>query len=79
MRVASGASPGPHPKTPWQVIPKPGGRVRVVNGAGRGCVGEVAALRTEDFCVDVRVDGGGQLLKRLEYEDVCKISDGDGA
>ena len=60
------------------VIPAVGGRVRLVNGRGRGEEGVLAALDEANFCVSVRVEGDGPLagttLERVDYEDVCKLS-----
>jgi DNA/RNA-binding protein KIN17 len=58
------------------VIPKVGAPVRIVNGRGRGAVAELLEMNTDDFCVNVRITEGvleGEVLKRVEYEDVCKI------
>jgi hypothetical protein len=68
-------------------VPKEGQACRIVNGPGRGKDGVAERLRRDDFCVDVRLpaagtdEGGGkgQLLERVEYEDVCKLSEDQAA
>lgn len=52
------------------VLPQPGGRVMVVQGAHRHRVGELLKLNIEQFSADVKV--GDQILT-LPYESVCKI------
>ena len=66
------------------VIPKVGGAVRVVNGRGRGLLGAVESIDVDAYCVSVRLGGGagaggGRLLTRVEYEDVCKVELADEA
>jgi len=57
------------------VIPNPGGRVYVVNGAYRGATAVVKALDTDNFSVSVEIREGGYRGKSasLDYEDVCKL------
>jgi DNA/RNA-binding protein KIN17 len=55
------------------VIPSVGGRVRIVNGEGRGEEGVLDAIDEKAFCVRVRLDDGSGVVERLEYEDVCKV------
>ncbi|RLN47408.1 hypothetical protein BBJ28_00004941 [Nothophytophthora sp. Chile5] len=60
------------------VIPKPGRKVKIVNGDGRGAVAKLLEISTEDFCARIRVDSGprrGETLERVEYEDICKLAD----
>ena len=61
------------------VIPAVGGRVRVLNGRGRGAAATLIAIDEARFCVQVEVEAGhrlahGTVLERLEYEDVCKLA-----
>jgi len=58
------------------VIPAAGGKVRLVNGRGRGEAATLLAIDEEKFCVSARIDDGpaaGTVLDRVEYEDVCKL------
>uniref|UniRef100_A0A6U0Y7K8 DNA/RNA-binding protein Kin17 WH-like domain-containing protein n=1 Tax=Rhizochromulina marina TaxID=1034831 RepID=A0A6U0Y7K8_9STRA len=59
------------------VIPNQGGRVRILNGRGRGCIGEVVRIDIDKFAVSVRVlegDRRGQTLDNIVYEDVSKVA-----
>ncbi|TMW64808.1 hypothetical protein Poli38472_008975 [Pythium oligandrum] len=58
------------------VIPKVGRRVKIVNGAGRGNVATLLSISVDDFCASVRIESGsrrGDVLKRVEYEDICRV------
>ncbi|RLN90756.1 hypothetical protein BBJ28_00015146 [Nothophytophthora sp. Chile5] len=60
------------------VIPKPGRKVKIVNGNGRGAVAKLLEISMEDFCARIRIDSGprrGETLERVEYEDICKLAD----
>lgn len=60
------------------VIPKPGRKVKVVNGLGRGCVAKLLDISVDDFCARIRIDSGshkGEVLDRVEYEDICRLAD----
>ena len=59
------------------VIPAVGGRVRIVNGGYRGAAAKLTAIDVDNFCVQLRVEGGehgGRVLDKVEYEDVCKLA-----
>lgn len=58
------------------VLPSPGGRVLVVNGAYRGTKGRLLGIDAKKFQAEVELIGGsadGQHVW-LDYEDVCKLS-----
>ena len=55
------------------VIPAPGGRVLVVNGAWRGEAGTLLAIDEANFCVRVQLDSG-RTLDAVEYEDASKLA-----
>ncbi|KAG6591051.1 DNA/RNA-binding protein KIN17 [Phytophthora cinnamomi] len=60
------------------VIPKPGRKVQIVNGLGRGCVAKLLDISVDDFCARIRIDSGsfkGEVLDRVEYEDICRLAD----
>jgi DNA/RNA-binding protein KIN17 len=60
------------------VIPKPGRRVKIVNGLGRGCTAKLLAISVADFCARIRIDSGahrGEVVERVEYEDICRLAD----
>ena len=66
------------------VIPKTGGSVRIVNGRGRGLFGTIQDIDVDAFVVSVRIEVSspaencsGQLIERIEYEDVCKCTETD--
>ena len=54
-----------------QVIPKPGGAVKVVNGLHRGVVATVEELLVDKFQAKIRLANGSSFL--AEYEHICKI------
>jgi len=57
------------------VIPNPGGKVQVVNGAYRGSLGVVKAIDVDSFTVSVEISAGtycGDTVK-IDYEDACKV------
>ncbi|KAF5467293.1 hypothetical protein F2P56_017130 [Juglans regia] len=59
------------------VIPQIGGLVRIVNGAYRGAIAKLLGVDTEKFCAKVQIEKGayvGRVLKAVEYEDICKVS-----
>lgn len=53
------------------VIPKPGKRVKIVNGRCRGEEGELLSIDIENFVVKVQLDSG-RIVNKIEYEDVCR-------
>ena len=58
------------------VIPAAGGRVRIVNGRGRGLDARLIAINEEKYSVDVRIEEGpcaGMEVSGVEYEDCCKL------
>ncbi|CAH0487408.1 unnamed protein product [Peronospora farinosa] len=60
------------------VIPKPGRKVKIVNGLGRGCTAKLLNISVADFCARIRIDSGshrGEILDRVEYEDICRLAD----
>ncbi|EEY64363.1 uncharacterized protein PITG_02945 [Phytophthora infestans T30-4] len=60
------------------VIPKPGRKVKVVNGLGRGCTAKLLDISVNDYCARIRIDSGshrGEVLDRVEYEDICRLAD----
>ncbi|KAL4099238.1 hypothetical protein PRIC1_007044 [Phytophthora ramorum] len=60
------------------VIPKPGRKVKIVNGLGRGCTAKLLDISVEDFCARVRIESGprrGEVLDRVEYEDISRLAD----
>ncbi|CAH0475501.1 unnamed protein product [Peronospora belbahrii] len=60
------------------VIPKPGRKVKIVNGLGRGCTAKLLTISVADFCARIRIDSGphrGEILDRVEYEDICRHAD----
>ena len=59
------------------VIPQIGGLVKIVNGAYRGAIAKLLGVDTEKFCAKVQIEKGayvGRVLKAVEYEDICKLS-----
>jgi DNA/RNA-binding protein KIN17 len=56
------------------VLPKPGGTIVFVRGTERGKRGTVVGIDEESFSLAVRLDGTPQIVDRVEYEDVCKLS-----
>ncbi|KAK1947570.1 DNA/RNA-binding protein KIN17 [Phytophthora citrophthora] len=60
------------------VIPKPGRKVKIVNGLGRGCTAKLLDISVDDFCARIRIDSGahrGEVVDRVEYEDICRLAD----
>ncbi|KAG1711311.1 hypothetical protein DVH05_008564 [Phytophthora capsici] len=60
------------------VIPKPGRKVKIVNGLGRGCTAKLLDISVDDFCARIRIDSGahrGEMVDRVEYEDICRLAD----
>ncbi|KAG7391947.1 hypothetical protein PHYBOEH_006518 [Phytophthora boehmeriae] len=60
------------------VIPKPGRKVKIVNGIGRGSIAKLLDISVEDFCARIRIDSGsrrGEILNRVEYEDISRLAD----
>ncbi|GMF66204.1 unnamed protein product [Phytophthora lilii] len=60
------------------VIPKPGRKVKIVNGLGRGCTAKLLDISVDDFCARIRIESGshkGEVLDRVEYEDICRLAD----
>lgn len=58
-------------------VPKVGAIGLVVRGAGRGLRAAVTAIHTQDFNCDLRLEEApyqGVMLKRREYEDVCRLA-----
>ena len=55
------------------VIPKEGGRVRLLQGSHRGKDGSVRRINADRFSVSVQVEGGGDAEVEVPYEDVSKI------
>ncbi|KAF1322227.1 Protein containing a u1-type zn-finger and implicated in RNA splicing or processing, partial [Globisporangium splendens] len=63
------------------VIPKEGRKVKIVNGIGRGAIAKLLSISVDDFCASVRIETGsrkGEVLGRVEYEDICKLADDSG-
>lgn len=59
------------------VVPSCGRKVRVVNGAYRGCVGTLRDVRTDAYSCDIEIAEGpltGRLVKGVEYEDISKLA-----
>ncbi|XP_028034385.1 DNA/RNA-binding protein KIN17 [Bombyx mandarina] len=59
------------------VVPSCGRKVRVVNGAYRGCVGTLRDVRTDAYSCDIEIAEGpltGRLVKGVEYEDISKMA-----
>ncbi|CEG42258.1 Protein containing a U1-type Zn-finger and implicated in RNA splicing or processing [Plasmopara halstedii] len=60
------------------VIPKPGRKVQIVNGLGRGCTAKLLEISVDNFCARIRIDSGphrGEILDGVEYEDICKVNE----
>ncbi|OWZ00665.1 hypothetical protein PHMEG_00028098 [Phytophthora megakarya] len=60
------------------VIPKPGRKVKIVNGRGRGCIAKLLDISVDDFCARIRIDTGssrGEIVDQVEYEDICRLAD----
>ncbi|KAI9912039.1 hypothetical protein PsorP6_009512 [Peronosclerospora sorghi] len=60
------------------VIPKPGRTVKIVNGLGRGCTAKLLDISVAEFCACIRIESGshrGEVLDRVEYEDICRVAD----
>ena len=60
------------------VIPAVGKAVRIVNGRGRGEVGELLELDLDKYTAKVKVTSGeskGAVLEAVEYEDICKFDE----
>ncbi|KAL3674881.1 hypothetical protein V7S43_000807 [Phytophthora oleae] len=60
------------------VIPKPGRKVKIVNGLGRGCTAKLLDISVDDFCARIRIESGahrGEVVDRVEYEDICRLAD----
>ncbi|RLN70600.1 hypothetical protein BBJ29_003746 [Phytophthora kernoviae] len=60
------------------VIPKPGRKVKIVNGIGRGSIAKLLDISMEDFCARIRIDSGfrrGEILDRVEYEDISRLAE----
>lgn len=58
------------------VLPSPGGRVLVVNGAYRGSRGSLLGIDAAKYQAEVQLRGGqydGQAVW-FEYEDICKLA-----
>ncbi|XP_047111489.1 DNA/RNA-binding protein KIN17 [Schistocerca piceifrons] len=58
------------------VIPAVGRKVKVVNGAYRGCEAVLKHLDEKNFCVSVEVASGplkGRIVEGVQYEDISKI------
>lgn len=58
------------------VLPRPGNKIIVVNGRGRGCRATLLSINENDFNCDIRVDEGalaGREIKGVDYEDICKF------
>ena len=53
------------------VLPNPGGRVRILQGAKRGHEAVLKRLNIEKYSADVTLDNG--TLLTLPYESICKI------
>lgn len=53
------------------VIPVVGKEVLILKGSHEGEIGTVKKVRIEEYCIDVKIDD--DVVKRLPYEDVCKI------
>ena len=54
------------------VVPKEGGKVKMLAGIYRGALGEVICLRIDAFCADIRLFDGGMILEKIAYEDFTK-------
>ena len=54
------------------VIPKVGGKVLLLNGKGRGLVGQVAQLNPDDYSVDI--DVSGEIIIGVLYEYCSKVA-----
>ena len=58
------------------VLPRPGNKVVIVNGRGRGSRATLLSINETEFNCDVRVDEGilaGREIKGVDYEDVCRF------
>ncbi|KAG8235106.1 hypothetical protein J437_LFUL015533 [Ladona fulva] len=58
------------------VIPSVGRRIKVVNGAYRGCTAIMKELNEDKFCVKIEICMGplkGRVVERVQYEDISKI------
>lgn len=58
------------------VVPKPGGRLIVVNGYARGLLGTLLEIHTDKYNCDIRVEEGewkGQIIRGVDYEDISKF------
>jgi DNA/RNA-binding protein KIN17 len=61
------------------VVPKLNAKAMIVIGRGRGSLGFIEKLDTENFCVSILIDDktskyDGEVLRKVEYEDVCKVA-----
>lgn len=58
------------------VIPKPGRKVKILNGAYTGLIAELVDISPEDFSVSVKISYGplrGKVVNKLPYEDISKL------
>ncbi|CAH0698576.1 unnamed protein product [Spodoptera exigua] len=59
------------------VIPSKGRSVRFVNGAYRGCTGQLRDIDIDNYCCDVEISEGpltGRVVKGVQYEDISKLA-----
>lgn len=58
------------------VLPQPGGTVRVLQGAYRGCKASMLGIDEQNFKAKIRLMDGKQAGKTLDsdYEDISKLS-----
>ena len=56
------------------VVPAAGGAVLIVGGVRRGSRAELVALHVEDFAADLRLDGLGELLRAVPFEDFSRAA-----
>ena len=57
-------------------LPREGGRLMVLQGSRRGATAVLKTIHVEDFNCDIEIEGHGkELLTKIDYEDVCKLSE----
>ena len=54
------------------VIPKPGGEVVIVKGSHKSEHGFLESIDVDRYCVYVALFSNPDMLKRFEYDEICK-------
>lgn len=55
------------------MIPKAGGKLRIVSGQYSGKVARMLAIHTERFQAEIELESGEVVFK--EYEHICKLAE----